>query len=283
MRQGHGNVALRPKADMLPTPRRKSTPGLAGEHVLTQGVSTVSHPSAKQGRNRVGAFDWWKVRTISDDVKRRAADVISKLLPVSNRRQLVVCAVDDYGGHRDRRQNWAQVVTCHDGLVLPDVCGSPKPDSHVEQLLMDFGTDIWVKHVRNSGPRQDCQVLGAAMAALALSRRARCSEVSVLAFVSSNARRVTRSGARRMISSATMPPIETPASANRSGACIKIRAAIPGRLVSDRVSPTIQSASVPRASIVGCQTVASLPSPGIITIDATMMSPIARARFQVFR
>ena len=81
--------------------------------------------------------------TISDDVKRRAADVISKLLSVSNRRQLVVCAVDDYGGHRDRRQNWAQVVTCQDGLVLPDVCGSPKPDSHVEQLLMDFGTGIW--------------------------------------------------------------------------------------------------------------------------------------------
>ena len=80
--------------------------------------------------------------------------------------------------------------------------------------------------------------------------------------VSSKAMRSTRCGARRMISSATRPPIECPASAKEAGAVASTRSAIAPRLESGPVSWTRQSTNAPRRGSTGSHAARSQTSPG---------------------
>ena len=77
--------------------------------------------------------------------------------------------------------------------------------------------------------------------------------------------RSTRCGARRMISSATRPPIECPASAKEAGAVASTRSAIAPRLESGPVSWTRQSTNAPRRGSTGSHAARSQTSPGSST------------------
>ena len=80
-------------------------------------------------------------------------------------------------------------------------------------------------------------------------RRSLCPGVSARAEVSSNASLVTRSGAWRMISWATYPPMDSPARAKVSGAAFSTVRAMSSKRSSPVRSATVISAMSARVSV----------------------------------